>query len=299
MKIVVSGASGLIGTPLVERLRGDGHEVVRLVRREPRAADEVRWDPTSGDLDPGALRGVEAAVNLSGANVGDKRWTPEFKRVIRDSRVNATRTLATALASLTPTPTVLVNGSAIGYYGDRGDEELTEQSTPGDGYFPDVVMDWEAATRPAQDAGIRTVHLRSGLVMARKGGAFGRLLPLFRLGLGGKLGDGSMWWSWITVQDEISAIVHLLDHDVSGPVNASGPRPATNAAVTKALGRALHRPALFVVPSFALRIGLGEFANDVVSSQRVLPHVLLDSGFTFAHQDLDTACRWLAGRPST
>ena len=296
MRIVVSGASGLIGSPLVERLRRDGHDVVQLVRREPRAPHEVRWDPSSGDLDPAALEGVDAAINLSGAGAGDKRWTPEFKRVIRDSRVDSTRTLATALAASGPPPKVLLNASAIGYYGDRGDEELTERSVAGDGFFVDVVVDWEAATRPAEDAGVRTVHLRSGLVMARKGGAFGRLFPLFRLGLGGKLGDGSMWWSWISLEDEVTAIVHLLTHDVSGPVNLTGPRPVTNAELTKALGRALHRPAPFAVPKGALRAGLGEFAEEVTSSQRVLPHVLLDSGFAFTHTDVDSACRWIAGR---
>lgn len=293
MKIVVSGASGLIGTPLVERLRGDGHDVVRLVRREPSGVGEVRWDPAAGELDPAALHGVEAAINLSGAGVGDKRWSPEYKRVIRDSRVDSTRTLATALAELDPLPSVLLNGSAIGYYGDRGADELTERSGAGDGFLADVVVEWEAATRPAEDAGIRTVHLRSGLVMSRKGGAFGRLFPLFRLGLGGKLGNGSMWWSWITLDDEIDAIVHLLSRDVSGPVNLTGPRPVTNADFTRSLGNAMHRPALFTVPTPALRLGLGEFADDVTSSQRVLPHVLLDSGFTFAHQDAGTACRWL------
>jgi uncharacterized protein (TIGR01777 family) len=296
MKIVVSGASGLIGRPLVARLRGDGHDVVQLVRREPRSAHEVRWDPATGHLDPSALEGVEGAVNLSGAGVGDKRWSSGYKRVIRDSRVDSTRTLATALAALDPLPSVLLNGSAIGYYGDRGDTELTEQSSAGDGFLAGVVVEWEAATRPAEDAGVRTAHLRTGLVMSRKGGAFGRLFPLFRLGLGGRLGSGSMWWSWITLEDEVAAITHLLTHDVSGPVNLTGPRPVTNAEFTKALGRAMHRPAPFAVPTLALRAGLGEFADEVTSSQRVLPHVLLDSGFTFSHQDVDSACRWLAGR---
>ena len=295
MKVLVSGASGLIGAGLVRRLRAEGHDVVQLVRREPAAGGEVRWDPAAGELDASALAGVQAAVNLSGAGVGDHRWTAEYKRLIRDSRTDSTRTLATALAGLDPAPSVLLNASAIGFYGERGDAELTESSGPGDSFLAGVVLDWEAATRPAQDAGIRTVHLRSGLIMARKGGAFGRRLPLVRLGLGGKLGDGSMWWSWITLDDELSAIIHLLTADVEGAVNLTGPQPARNVDVTRALGRALHRPALFIVPKAALRVGLGEFATEVTASQRVLPHALLDSGFVFAHRDVDSACRWLAG----
>lgn len=296
VKIVVSGASGLIGQPLVRRLRADGHEVVQLVRRPPREPGEAWWDPDAGQVDAAALDGVRAAVNLSGAGVGDRRWTSEYRHVIRDSRVNATRTLATALASLDPRPDVLLNGSAIGYYGDRGEEELTEASGPGTTFLADVVQDWEAATRPAQDAGIRVTFLRSGLVMDPRGGAFGRLMPFFRLGLGGPLGSGRMWWSWITLEDEVGAIRFLLDHDVPGPVNLTGPTPARNAEVARALGKALRRPALLPVPPPALRVAIGAFADEVMSSQRVLPVRLADAGYAFRHPTLETACAWLASR---
>lgn len=294
MKIVVSGASGLIGRPLVRRLRADGHEVVQLVRRTPREPGEAAWDPGRGEVDAAALTGVDVAVNLSGAGVGDRRWTPEYKRVIRDSRVDATRTLASALAGLDRPPRALLNASAIGFYGDRGDEVLVETSPAGDTFLADVCQDWEAATRPAEDAGIRVTCLRTGLVMAPRGGAFGRLLPLFRLGLGGRLGDGRMWWSWITLEDEVGAIRFLVDADVPGPVNLTAPAPARNADVTRELARALHRPALFRVPRLALRTALGEFEEDVTSSQRVLPARLTDAGYTFRHADLTSACRWLA-----
>lgn len=294
MKIVVSGASGLIGRPLVRRLRADGHEVVQLVRRTPRQPGEAAWDPGRGEVDEAALDGVDAAVNLSGAGIGEHRWTEEYKREIRASRVAATRTLAAALAGLDRPPRALLNASAIGYYGDRGDEELVESSPPGTSFLADVCQDWEAAARPAEDAGIRVTYLRTGLVMSPRGGAFGRLLPLFRLGLGGRLGDGRMWWSWITLEDQIGAIRFLLDTDLPGPVNLTGPAPARNADVTRELGRALHRPAVLRVPRLALRTALGEFAEDVTSSQRVLPARLTDAGYTFRHPDLASACRWVA-----
>jgi uncharacterized protein (TIGR01777 family) len=293
VRILVTGASGLVGQPLVRRLRADGHEVVQLVRREPRRPGEARWDPGAGTIDAAALDGVDAVVNLAGAGVGDRRWTPEYQRVIRDSRVQATRTLATALAGLRTRPRVLLNASAIGYYGHRGDEPLTEASGPGRSFLAGVVCDWEGATTPAREAGIRVTLLRSGLVMAPRGGAFGRLLPLFRLGLGGRLGDGGMWWSWITLEDEIGAIRFLLERDVEGPVNLTGPEPARNAEVTRALAAALHRPAPFSVPPVALRVGLGGFAEEVLASQRVLPERLLAAGYTFRQPDLAAACRWL------
>lgn len=295
MKVLVSGASGLIGPALTNALRGDGHEVVRLVRREPRAGDEVRWDPAGGVLDLEAIAGTQAAVNLSGLNVGDRRWNDDVKRELRSSRVDSTRTLATALAVLDPLPEVLLNASAMGFYGDRGDEELTEQSAAGAGFFPELVTAWEAATRPAQVAGIRVVTMRSGLVMSASEGAFGRLLPLFRWGLGGKIGDGSMWWSWITLDDEVRAMRFLLANDVDGPVNLTSPDPVPNVVVTKALGRALHRPTVLTVPRVALRVALGEFAREVAASARVMPRMLQDAGFEFHHPDIDSATRWLAG----
>ena len=294
MRIVVSGASGLIGRPLLARLRQDGHDVLQLVRRPSRGPQEVTWDPTTGRLDPAALQGVEAAVNLSGAGVGDKRWTPEYQEVIRRSRIDSTLTLAGALAELTPRPRVLLQGSAIGLYGDRGDEVLTERSVPGQGFLAEVVTDWEAAARPAVDAGIRVAHLRTGLVMSPDGGAFGRLLPLFKVGLGGRLGAGSMWWSWITMPDWVAAAAFLLEQEVSGPVNLTGPEPVTNKDMTAAMGRALRRPALFFVPPVGLRAGLGGFASEIMASQRVVPRTLQDAGFRFTHSDADAAARWLA-----
>ncbi|MEJ5945160.1 TIGR01777 family oxidoreductase [Pseudokineococcus basanitobsidens] len=294
MKVVVCGASGLIGTALRERLVGLGHEVVQLVRREPTEPGQVRWDPARGELDVAALTGVEAAVNLSGAGVGDKRWSPGYQREVLASRTEPTRTLAEALARLDPRPSVLVQGSAIGVYGHRGEEVLTERSSPGSTFLADVVVDWEAAARPAQDAGIRTAFARTGLVMAPGAGAFGKLLPLLRLGLGGPLGDGRQWWSWITLEDEVSALVHLLTADVEGPVDLTGPAPARNAELTRELGRAFGRPTVLPVPAPALRVVVGGFAEEVLASQRVLPEVLLGSGFRFRHADATAAARWLA-----
>ena len=294
MKVVVCGASGLIGTALRARLEALGHEVVQLVRRDPSGPGEVRWDPARGELDVAALEGVEGAVNLSGAGVGDQRWSPPYQRQILSSRTEPTRTLAEALARLDPRPAVLVQGSAIGVYGHRGEEVLTETSSPGSTFLADVVVDWEASARAAQDAGIRTAFARTGLVMAPGAGAFGRLLPLLRLGLGGPLGDGRQWWSWITLEDEVSALVHLLTSDVEGPVDLTGPAPVRNAELTRALGRAFGRPTLLPVPRAALRVAVGSFADEVLASQRVLPAALLATGFRFAHEDVDAAASWLA-----
>lgn len=286
MKVVVSGSSGFIGKPLVDGLRSDGHHVVRLVRRPPRAADEVAYDPQRGELDSTALTGVDAAVNLAGANAGTHRWTPSYKRAIRDSRVGATATLVRALGSLEPRPRVLVSGSAIGWYGDTGERAVDESAPAADGFMADVVQAWEAATRPAEDAGLRVVHARTGLVVGPGGGMAGRMLPLFRLGVGGRLGSGQQYWSLISLHDELRALRFLLDSDdVSGPVNLTGPEPVTNAVATAALARAVHRPAVLPVPSLALRLVLGEFSGEVLVSQRILPTRLLTAGFRFDHPD--------------
>lgn len=292
MKIAVTGSTGLIGTALVTRLHQAGHDVLRLVRHAPRRPDEVAWDPQAGTIDVARLAGVEAAVHLAGAGVGDKRWTDEYKRVIRDSRVLGTRTLVAALTSLDPRPAVLVSGSAVGFYGDRGDEELTEESPGGQGFLADVVRAWEAETAPAAAAGIRVAMIRSGLVMSPSGGAFGRILPLVKLGLGGPLGDGRQWWPWITLEDEVGAIEFLLTHDVSGPVNLSAPAPARQRDVVKALAAAAHRPSLLPAPRFGLRIVLGEFADDVLASQRELPRKLEAAGYVFRHPTLEEAAHW-------
>ncbi|MFE3947700.1 TIGR01777 family oxidoreductase [Streptomyces sp. NPDC059118] len=291
-RIAVSGASGLVGTALVRSLRADGHEVVRLVRRPARSGDEVEWDPRRGYVDVAGLVGCDAVVHLAGAGVGDHRWTAAYKREIRDSRVLGTAAVAEAVASLDVPPKVLLSGSAIGYYGDTGDRAVDEGAPAGEGFLPSVCVEWEAATAAAQQAGVRTVHARTGLVVAREGGAWGRLFPLFRAGLGGRLGSGRQYWSFIALHDEVAALRHILDTEsLSGPVNLTGPDPVTNSEVTAAMGRVLHRPTLFTAPSPALRIALGEFAQDVLGSQRVLPGRLLDSGFAFAFPGIDAAIR--------
>jgi len=298
MRIAITGASGLIGTALAPHLRRRGHDVVRLVRRAAAAGDEVRWDPTARTADGVDLAGlgpVDGVVHLAGAGVGDRRWTPAYKREIVASRVDGTHTIATALAAMRPAPTVLVSASAIGYYGDTGTQAVDESAPAADTFLAGVVRGWEAAADPARDAGIRVVHPRTGLLMSTSGGAFGRMLPLVAAGVGGPLGSGRQYWSWISMDDALAALTHLLEHDeMSGPVNLTGPAPVTNAEVTRALGRAFHRPTVVPVPAFALRVVLGEFAGEVLSSQRVLPSALLGSGFSFRHPDVDSAARALA-----
>ncbi|WP_409472545.1 TIGR01777 family oxidoreductase [Streptomyces sp. HC307] len=293
-RIAVAGASGLIGSALVRSLTADGHEVVRLVRRAARTADEVCWDPEGGYVDAAGLAGCDAVVNLAGAGVGDRRWTEAYKSRIRDSRVLGTRALAEAVAALPAQerPQVFVNGSAIGYYGQTGERPVDESAPAGAGFLPELCVQWEAAAVPAQEAGVRTVFTRTGLVVARGGGAWGRLFPLFRAGLGGRLGDGRQYWSFIALHDEVAAIRHLLDRDdLSGPFNLTAPQPLTNREITAAMGRVLHRPTLFAVPAPVLRVVLGEMAGDVLGSQRVLPMRLLESGFSFAFPGIEEAIR--------
>jgi len=294
VRIVISGASGLIGQELLRHLRAGGHEVVTLVRRPVRSAAEVRWDPDAGSLDPTALGHVDAAVNLSGAGVGDQRWTEEYRRLILSSRVRTTSTLVDALRRLDSPPQVLLNAYAIGVYGDAGETVLTEDSPAGEGFLADVVQQWEQAAAPAAEAGTRVATLRTGLLANPQGGAFGRLLTLFRAGVGGPLGSGKQWWSLISMPDEVAAVEFLLTHPVHGPVNLTCPEPARNVDVSKTLGRALHRPALLKVPSVALRIALGDFSAEILASQRVVPAKLLAAGFTFRHPDAGAVLRWLA-----
>lgn len=289
MKIAITGASGLIGSALVPALRTDGHKVVRLVRRSAAGPDEVRWDPAAGTVDAAALAGTDAVIHLAGAGVGDHRWTDAYKAEIHDSRTQGTEAIARAVAQLDPLPQVLVSASAIGFYGDTGDRTVDETAPRGQGFLAGVVEDWEAAAEPARAAGIRVVHPRTGLVMARKGGAWGRLLPLVKLGVGGKLGSGRQYWSFITLADQIRALTFLLNSDLSGPVNLTAPTPATNAEVTQAMGKELHRPTILPVPAFALKIALGEFSSEVLGSARVVPTVLREAGFTFQHPDIAAA----------
>jgi uncharacterized protein (TIGR01777 family) len=291
-RIAVAGASGLIGSALVRSLRSDGHEVVRLVRRAPRGADEVRWDPAGRSVDTAGLAGCDVVVNLAGAGVGDRRWTQAYKREIRDSRVLGTAALAEAVASLDVPPRVFVSGSAIGFYGDTGDRVVDEDAPPGDGFLPRLCVEWEQAAAPAREAGVRTVFARTGLVVARRGGAWGRLFPLFRAGLGGRLGDGRQYWSFIALHDEVAALRHLVDtRSLSGPVNLPAPQPLTNRVITAAMGRVLHRPTLLSVPAPVLRAVLGEMAGDVLGSARVVPKRLLESGFSFAFPGIEDAVR--------
>ncbi|MFE5811696.1 MULTISPECIES: TIGR01777 family oxidoreductase [unclassified Streptomyces] len=292
MRIAVTGATGLIGSALVRSLRADAHEVVRFVRREPAAADEARWDPARGYVDPAGLAGCGAVVHLAGAGVGDHRWTAAYKREIRDSRVLGTAALATALAALDEPPTVLVSGSAVGYYGDTGDRAVDESAPAGRGFLPSVCVEWEAAAAPARAAGIRTAFARTGLVVAGEGGAWGRMFPLFRAGLGGRLGNGRQYWSYISLRDEIAALRHIIDTPgLAGPVNLTAPEPLTNRQVTEAMARVLHRPAVLPVPAVALRVALGEFSEDVLGSQRARPVRLLESGFVFKDPGIEQAIR--------
>jgi len=291
-RVAITGASGLIGSALSAFLRAQGDEVLHLVRRPPLTSSEVGWDPASRTLDPRDLSGLTAVVHLAGAGVGDHRWTAAYKHEILASRVDGTTTIAAALADLGE-PIALVSGSAIGAYGDRGEEILTEDSRAGRGFLADVVRAWESATTPAQDAGLRVVHARTGLVLTPHGGAMERILPLARLGLAGPLGTGRQYWSWITLHDEVRALAHLIDQDLAGPVNLVSTQPMHQGEVMKALGAVLGRPAVLPAPALALKAILGGFAGDVLASDRILPSVLTASGFVFDHDTIESAMRWL------
>jgi uncharacterized protein (TIGR01777 family) len=292
MRIAITGSSGLIGSALVTALRRGGDDVVRLVRRSPQSADEIRWDPQApgGALDPADLDGVGAVVNLAGAGVADHRWTASYKEEIRTSRVTGTRALAGVLAGMKSPPSILLSGSAIGWYGDTGGREVDESAPAGAGFLAGVVKEWEAAADPARQAGVRVVTLRSGIVLTRQGGVLARLLPLFRLGLGARLGPGTQVMSWVAAADWTRMARFLLDnHEVSGPVNLTSPNPVTNAAFTSALAAVVHRPAALSVPSPVLTLALGGVTSDLLSSARVVPRRLSDAGFEFSFPDLAPA----------
>ena len=292
MRVAVTGASGLIGSALVPHLRSVGHEVVRLVRRTAAAPDEVTWDPKAGTVDLDALAGIDGVIHLAGAGVGDHRWTDDYKREILDSRVDGTHTIVNAMLALDPQPRVLVSASAIGWYGETGDRIVDETAPAGTGFLADVVRAWEAAAGPAASAGIRVVHPRTGLVVAKSGGAWARMFPLFKLGVGGKLGSGNQYWSWISLRDEVCALQFLLEQDhLSGPVNLTGPDPQTNAQITHVMGKVLGRPTILPAPAFALKAVLGEFSSEVLGSARVVPTALANAGFAFQDPTIESAIR--------
>jgi uncharacterized protein len=300
LNILLTGSSGLIGTALIDRLSGEGHRATRLVRGTPshggRAID-VGWDPDRGAIDVTGLERAgpfDGVVHLAGAGIGDKRWSAERKATILESRIESTRLLVDALGRLSTPPPTLVSASAVGWYGDRGDEMLTEASTPGTGFLAEVCQAWEAAAQPAAQLGIRTVHLRTGVVISGTGGALGKQLPLFRLGLGGRMGTGQQYRSWIALDDEVSVILRCLgDAELRGPVNATAPHPVTDGDLARSLGAALKRPSVVAVPAVALRVALGrEMADELVlGGQRVLPAALQSVGYEFAHAHLDDAVR--------
>ncbi|GAT09077.1 TIGR01777 family protein [Mycolicibacterium novocastrense] len=295
--IAIAGSSGLIGTALVYALRATDHRVLRIVRRAPSNADEVFWNPDTGEFDPAMLAGVDAVVNLCGVNVGEKRWSGAFKQSLRDSRIGPTEVLATAVAEA-GVP-VLINASAVGYYGDTGSQITDETAPAGDGFLAHLCVGWEAATWPARQDGARVVLVRSGLVLAQAGGMLGRLKPLFSLGLGARLGDGRQYMPWISLEDEIRALLFAISRDeLSGPVNLTGPAPVTNAEFTTALGRALNRPTPLMVPGFALRAALGEFADEgLLGGQRAIPAALERAGFVFHHNTIGEALAFATAHP--
>ena len=288
-RIAISGSSGLIGTALVGHLKSEGHTVQRLVRRAPVAADEVQWDPQTGFVDLAALAGVDAIIHLAGVGVGDKRWTKKYKSEILNSRLLGTTTIAKAVAELKPQ--VFISASAIGWYGESGNRAVVETDRVGDDFLAAVCREWESAADLAGD--VRTVKIRTGLVLDPTGGALGKMLPLFRLGFGGKLGSGKQWWSWITLHDQIRAIVFALENPIAGAVNVTSPNPVTNQEFTSALARALHRPALFPAPAIALKIALGSFSSEVLGSKKVIPHVLQEAGFTWDYPHITEALNQL------
>ena len=284
-RIAVTGASGLIGTALVGHLKSEGHTVQRFVRRPVVAPDEIQWDPKTGYVDIEALRGVDAIIHLAGVGVGDKRWSKKYKSEILNSRLLGTTAIAHAVNEVKPQ--VFISASAIGWYGESGNRNVVETDRVGDDFLAAVCREWEGAADLVTD--VRTVKIRTGLVLDPTGGALGRMLPLFRLGLGGKLGKGKQWWSWITLHDVIRAITFLLENRVSGPVNLTSPNPVTNQEFTSALARAMHRPALFPAPAIALKIALGGFSSEILGSKKVAPHALTEAGFTWDYPHITNA----------
>jgi hypothetical protein len=284
-RIAITGASGLIGSALVGHLKSEGHTVQRLVRRTPVSPDEVQWDPKSGYVDLDALRGVDAIIHLAGAGVGDRRWNKKYKAEILNSRLMGTTTIANAVTELKPD--VFISGSAIGWYGESGNRAVIESDKCGDDFLAAVCREWEAAADLAQNT--RAIKIRTGLVLDPTGGALGKMLPLFRFGLGGKMGNGKQWWSWITLHDLIRAITFMLEGDLEGPINLTSPNPVTNQEFTSALARAMHRPALFPAPAIALKIAMGGFSSEILGSKKVIPQALTDAGFEWNYPHITNA----------
>ena len=284
-KVAVTGSSGLIGAALVAQLQSDGYKVLKLVRRPPRAADEISWDPNKGEIDLKSLEGVDAVFHLAGAGVGDKRWTATYRSQILNSRLLGTTTIANACEQLQPE--VFISASAIGYYGETGNREVVEVDRGGDDFLSIVCREWELVANLAPS--VRTIKLRTGLVLDPTGGALGRMIPLFKFGIGGKLGSGKQWWSWITLHDQVRAMIFLMQSKIEGAVNITTPNPVTNKEFTAALAHALKRPAFFPAPAFALRAVLGGFSSEVLGSKKVMPKVLMDNGFDFEYPFVSNA----------
>ena len=284
-KVAVTGSSGLIGAALVAQLQSDGYKVLKLVRRPPRAADEISWDPNKGEIDLKSLEGVDAVFHLAGAGVGDKRWTAKYRSQILNSRLLGTTTIANACEQLQPE--VFISASAIGYYGETGNREVVEVDRGGDDFLSIVCREWELVANLAPS--VRTIKLRTGLVLDPTGGALGRMIPLFKFGIGGKLGSGKQWWSWITLHDQVRAMIFLMQSKIEGAVNITTPNPVTNKEFTAALAHALKRPAFFPAPAFALRAVLGGFSSEVLGSKKVIPKVLMDNGFDFEYPFVSNA----------
>lgn len=295
--IAIAGSSGLIGSALVAALRAADHQVLRIVRRTPANSGELHWNPDSGEFDAGALHGVDALVNLCGVSIGQRRWSGAFKQSLRDSRITPTEVLSVAVADASVG--VLINASAVGYYGNTKDQVVDETVSAGTGFLAQLCQDWEAATAPAQDSGTRVVLARTGLVLAPSGGLLRQLRPLFSLGLGARLGNGRQYMSWITLEDEVRALLYAISHSsLSGPVNMTGPAPVTNAEFTTALGRAVNRPTPWMLPGFAVRAALGEFADEgLLTGQRVIPAALERSGFQFHHNTIGEALSYATSWP--
>jgi uncharacterized protein (TIGR01777 family) len=301
LNILITGSSGLIGSELCAFFKKDGHRILRLVRRTPLAADEIRWDPSSATLDKSAIEGLDAVVHLAGENIAGGRWTAKKRLRIRESRVQGTRLLAQALAHLFDPPKVFISASAVGYYGDRGEEQLNEENSPGKGFLSEICREWEKATEPAAMRGIRVVIPRIGMVLSSAGGALALMLPLFRSGMGARIGNGRQYMSWIAIDDLVGIINHaVIQESLQGPVNVVSPNPETNLAFTQTLGRVLSRPAIFALPAFAVRLALGEMADELLlASSNVVPAKVLQSGYAYAFPKLESALHHLLLKPAS